>query len=355
MPILPLYSDTFWTPLTEDVEELLGRFQQTDSVRYEVFSAVWREMGFSDVFLGIPIASEIKRFCRIALATAMKYFLPPYSYQIRVGGLYLMYGFYNTHLSLLPVNIRLALKDWEHVQKFLNDSVVAGHHDVVYILQKLIATKAIHYTAMQHFLTFQKQINPKKEPVCAEFLGRTTGPPELISAELLEELTNIQSQYDKMKEPIGEVRSNIAMAHRDLATRLKDCTLEFILWQEKKFPQDNQKKNSNADQAKPDEGEPSRAKLISAIKQKSYSSFQEMSRSRRHRQVETVDSSGSGVEQHLKTTAVKRKRPLTLRARTCKSLSVTKEDSNLQAWLLSAPEQMREPVRKTNQSAPFRP
>ncbi|XP_076005366.1 snRNA-activating protein complex subunit 1-like [Genypterus blacodes] len=323
MPILPLYSDTFWEPLTEDVEELLSRFQQMDSVRYEVFTAVWREMSFSDVFLGLPVLSEAKRFCRIAMTTAVKYFLPPYSYTIRVGGLYLIYGFYHTQSSPLPVNIRLALKDWEHVQKFLNDSTAAGHLDVVYILQKLINSKAIHYTAIQHFLTFQKQVHPKKEPMCAEFLGRTTGPQELISIEVLEELTHIQRQYQGMKEAIGKVRSDIAMIHGDLATRLKDCTLGFIQWQEKMFPQHDQKKKSKDDGAKPDRVEVSRAKLLSSIKQKSYSSFPEMSKSRRHRQAETVDSSSSGVEQYQETTAVKRKRPPTLRARTCQSLSVT--------------------------------
>ncbi|KAF7663574.1 hypothetical protein LDENG_00206250 [Lucifuga dentata] len=356
MPRLPpVYSEFFWKPLTEDVEELLGRFQETDSVRYEVFSAIWREMGFSDVFLGIPIVSEMKRFCRIALTTAMKYFLPPHSYQIRVGGLYVMYGFYYTQHILPPVKIRLPLKDWDHVQKFLRDSAEAGHHDVVYILQKLFATKAIHYTAMQHFLTFQKQRNPKKEPLCEEFLGRTTGLQELISTELLEELTNIQSHYEKMKEAIGEAGGNIAMTHRDFSTRLKECTLEFVLWQKTNFSKDNQNENSKADQRKPDKGEPSRAKLLSIIKQKSYSSFQEASKSRRHRQAETMESSGSGVDQR-ETTAQQRKRPPSLRARTWKSLGVTQEDRNLQAWLLTAPEQVRVPVKKTNPlPAPFRP
>uniref|UniRef100_A0A4W6BUR4 Small nuclear RNA activating complex, polypeptide 1b n=1 Tax=Lates calcarifer TaxID=8187 RepID=A0A4W6BUR4_LATCA len=285
-----------------------------DSVRYEVFSTIWREMSFSDVFRGIASMSEMKRFCRTTLATAMKYFLPPYSFQIRVGGLYLMFGFYHTQLAVPPVKIRLALKDWDLVQKFLKDSVEAGHHDVVYIYQKLDAAKAIHYTAMPHFLTFQKQRKPKKEPVCAEFLGRTTAVQELISAE-------IPGGVDQHSEP-------------------------------KTFSQHDKDKNSEDDEEKPEESNSSRsrAQLLSSIKHKSYSNFQEASKSRRHRQPEAMDSYSSGPEQVQETTAGQRKRPPSLRARTWKNLGVAQEERTLQAWLLSVPEQQeRVLVKRSNQ------
>ncbi|XP_042274467.1 snRNA-activating protein complex subunit 1-like [Thunnus maccoyii] len=355
----PIYSDFFDQPLTEDVEELLARFQQTDSVRYVEFSAIWRQMGFSDVFRGITSMGEMKRFCRITLATAMKYFLPPYSYQIRVGGLYLMFGFYHTQLAIPPVRIRLALKDWAQVQKFLKDCVDSGHHDVLYIYQKLVASKAIDYTAMPHVLTFQKQRKPKKKAVCAEFLGRSTAVQELISAETLEELTNIQSLYKKMKEATEEVSRQATMTHEDFATRLRDCVSEFITWQEKTFSKhnkDNDDEDEEEEEEKPSEIEPSsRARLLSSIKQKSYSNFQEASKSRRHRQAETVDSSSSGAEQVQETATLQRRRPPSLRARTWKNLGKMQEESKLQAWLLSAPEQERVPVKRTNQVAPFKP
>lgn len=33
-----------------DCEELLRRFQKSDSVRFETFSRIWREMKFSEIF-----------------------------------------------------------------------------------------------------------------------------------------------------------------------------------------------------------------------------------------------------------------------------------------------------------------
>ncbi|XP_072252424.1 snRNA-activating protein complex subunit 1-like [Leuresthes tenuis] len=336
----PAYSDLFYGPLTEDVEALLGRFQQTDSVRYEDFSAIWRDMCLSDVFIGITSSSELKRFSRITLGTAVKYFLPPYSYQVRVGGLYLMFGFYHTQLATPHLKIRLALRDWSHVQSFLRDSVDSEHHDVVYIYQKLSVAKAFHYTAMPHFLTFQKQQKRKSEPLCLDFLSRTTAVHELMSSETLDELANIQGHYEMLKETV-EVNHEVTMTHRDFALHLKRCMSEFITWQQKTFPSQASKGEKAAEEVDEDEEYSSRrAMLLSTIKQKSYSGYQEAPKSRRHRQVEAVDSSSSGAEQLQEAAAPKKKRPVSLRARTWSSLGVTKEERSSQAWLLSIPEQL---------------
>lgn len=334
----PVTSELFYGPLTEDVEDLLGRFQQMDSVRYDDFSAIWRDMGFSDVFLGIPNPNEQKRFCRVALALAVKYFFPPYSYQIRVGGLYLMFGFYHTQLATPPLHIRLALKDWSYLQSFLRDSAEAGHHDVLYIYKKLAATKAIHYTAMPQFLSFQKQHRPKQQPVCAEFLGRTTAVHDLMCADSLDEMANIHGHYEKLKQATLGVHDQVTMVNRDLAPCVKECMKEFFIWQQKTFqPQTSRGKKAGggSDEEENEESGSRRARLLSSIKQKSFSSFQETSRSWRHRQPDMVDSS-SGSE----AAAPKRKRPPSLRARTCKSLGMAEDEKKTQPWLLSVPEHL---------------
>ncbi|XP_068596107.1 snRNA-activating protein complex subunit 1-like [Brachionichthys hirsutus] len=346
MPLVqPFFADFFYAPLTGDVEELLARFQLRDSVRYADFSAVWREMAFSDVFLGICRMGELRSFGRVALATAVKYFLPPYSYQIRVGGLYLMFGLFHTQLSSPPVQIRLALRDWASVRTFLKRSLDSGHHDVLYIYHKLVATKAFNFTAMPHFLTFQKQRKPKQEVVCAEFLGRTTAVQEIIASEILVELSNIESQYARLKEATAEVSSRVAVAQRDFAACLKDAVSEFTAWQQKTFSQVHRGENSGDDEEYEDDEDEddrkqakassSRAKLLSSIKQKSYKTLQEAPRSRRHRQAQVVESGSSGPEPDPVS---RKKRPLSLRARTWKSLGLTQGENKANAWLLSAPE-----------------
>ena len=338
------YSEFFDDTLNRDVEELLSRFQAADSVRYADFSLIWREMRFADVFLGISRSSELKRFCRVALATAIKYFLPPYSFQIRVGGLYLMFGFYHTQRAAPPVKIRLALKGCAAVQKFVKDSVDAGHYDIVYVYEKLVTARAFYYTAMPHYLEFQKQRNPKKEPVCASFLRRTSAVQDFVSSDLLEELRNVQVHYTELKERTVEVGSRVSMIQRDLVSSLESSMIEFMTWQQKTFSQDQNGYNSEEEEEEEEKKKKrrgkvessSRARLLHSIKERSFQNFQDASRSRRHRQAQVADSSSSGAEQVLDGPK-KWQRPPSLRARTWKSLGVT-EKTKSQAWLLSAPE-----------------
>lgn len=341
------YSDLFDETLTRDVEELLSRFQGADSVRYSDFLLIWREMRFADVFFGICRSRVATSFTRVSLVTAMKYFLPPYSFHIRVGGLYLMFGFYHTQLVVPPVKIRLALKDQAAVQKFLVDSLDAGHYDIVYIYEKLVAAKAFHYTAMPHHLHFQKQKKPKRDPVCTSFLGRTSAVDDLLSLDLLEELSNVHLHYTKLKGSTVEVGSRVNMSQQDLVPSLEKCMREFVTWQRKTFSQGQNGKNTDGEGDEEQEEKKkrqrkaessSRVNLLQSIKQKSFRNSQVTSKSRRHRQTQVVDSPGSGAEQ-VPEGPKKWQRPPSLRARTWKSLGVPEEETKTQAWLLSAPEE----------------
>ncbi|XP_061582472.1 snRNA-activating protein complex subunit 1-like [Cololabis saira] len=335
----PNYTELFQEPLTEDVELLLARFQRMDSIRYEDFSALWRDMRFSDLFVGFVNPKEQKMFSRIALATALKYFLPPYNYQIRVGGLYLMFGFYHAQQAEPPLKIRLALGDWDYVQKFLRDSVEAGHHDVVYICRRLLATKAVHFTAMLHFLTFHKLQKPKQQqPVCSSFLSRATAVHDLMCADLLDELTNIQSHYEKAKAATEGVISQADMIKKDLASCLSDSMTEFITWQEKTFMSPT-RREKKAEEEEEDNEDPcgNRARLLSSLKQKSFSTFQEASKSRRHVQPEREDD--SVLVPDTSQGRRRRKRAPSLRTRTWENLGLTQDNKkSKKTWLLSVPE-----------------
>lgn len=117
---------------------------------------------------------EKRTFSQLILDTASRFLLPPFSFQIRVGGLYLLYSLYKCQIASPPeqvsnmltwyvdhqielspnwikcsvLQIRLALKDWEDIKKFEKDAVDAQHLDAVYILRQLMLQKAFHFTAM---------------------------------------------------------------------------------------------------------------------------------------------------------------------------------------------------------------
>lgn len=108
-------------------------------------------------------------FARLVLDSACSFFLPPFSFQIRVGALYLLYSLHSCQTAepreqvahrassrgscpgtspVLLLQVRVALKDWEDIQALEKDAAEARHLDAVYILRKLVMQKAFYFTAM---------------------------------------------------------------------------------------------------------------------------------------------------------------------------------------------------------------
>ncbi|KAM6961274.1 snRNA-activating protein complex subunit 1b, partial [Aplochiton taeniatus] len=252
-----------------DCEELLSRFQQTESVRFEIFSTMWKEMNFSEIFLGTIEGHETRLFSREILATACTFFLPPFTFQIRTGALYLLYGLYNSQLAQPREKIRFALKHWNDVKKFEQEAANAQHFDAVYILRKLISVKAMQFTAMPKPLAFLASKKGSRT-ICEDFVAQTERPYELVSGDMLEELNNVHLHYEKLKasaiDNFNEPGSSLNLIQKDLVPRLRSSLLSFQNWQKQKCSR--------------------RAELLASIKSKSYGQTVEASKARRHRQVE---------------------------------------------------------------------
>ncbi|XP_058242267.1 snRNA-activating protein complex subunit 1b [Hemibagrus wyckioides] len=345
--------DHFNQTLKQDCEDLLSRFQTTGSVRFEEFSALWREMKFSTIFYGILEPSEKKVFTRSALCAASPYLLPPYSFQIRVGGLYLLYSLYSTQLSTPKERIRIALKDWEDLIRFQQDAMNAQHYDVVYILTTLLQDKAFCFTAMPNTLSFQvkKKRVDRRQKLCETFVDRPTRPQELISTNLLEELANVHEHYEGLKNSVLQPqspRSDLSLIKQNLVPNLHSTVLSFCSWQQNQADLDSQSDRDAGEGPSNQEESSHRAQLLASIKSRSYSQAVEALRSRRHRQVE-VTSAHRDKESLLQ--ASRFKRPPSLKART-KSRFMTQESesSELQSmtrlWRLTAVEGERTEGKK---------
>ncbi|XP_048394134.1 snRNA-activating protein complex subunit 1b [Stegostoma tigrinum] len=287
--------------LKTDFERLLLRFQQTESVRYEEFSAIWRDMKFSTIFYGKTGKNDGRKFTREALTLASQYFFPPYSFQIRFGGLYLLYGLYNTQLCQPKEKIRMALKDWDEVLSCQEEMVKAEHFDAVYVLKKLLHDKAFHFTAMPILLAYNKKRKMPNNAVNDNFREKSNLVSELISVDVLEELMNIHDHYQTMKRMISANKTQLdkalSLIRSDFVSELKNITVEFQQWQEQKnanLTDQAEISGSDGDEFKYQKGS-SRAQTLAKIKSKSYNSTVKASRSRRHRQIK-VDSSESGSD-----------------------------------------------------------
>uniref|UniRef100_A0A8C2E5E8 Small nuclear RNA activating complex, polypeptide 1a n=1 Tax=Cyprinus carpio TaxID=7962 RepID=A0A8C2E5E8_CYPCA len=303
----------YWAPFKSDCEELLGRFQQTESVRYEEFSAIWREMDFSSVFFGTQSDHEKRSFTRLTFTIAYRYILPPYSFQIRVGGLYMIYGLYNTQSIWPKEKIRIALKDWYDVQKLIADAKSCQHLDVFYIFKRLLSSKAFCFTAMPQKLTFEASERVQHN-VNEEFRDRKNRVAELASIEMLEEISNVHDHYEKLKKSSVPPSSGVTLLN--LTYLVQKCAFEYQQWQDKIASS-------------------SRADMLAAIKSKSYGHVTKGMKSRHHRQVEKV-TSGSGTDQALFR---QKRRPPSLRTRTWQNFGKPSKPEQTQEWLLSVMEE----------------
>ncbi|KAG5857718.1 snRNA-activating protein complex subunit 1b [Anguilla rostrata] len=297
--------DYFIEPVKSDCEDILSRFQRTESVRYEEFAAIWRKMDFPSIFYGKMAANEMRAFSRLILTTAYPYLLPPYNFQIRVGGLYLLYGLYYTQLVAPKEKITIALKDWENIMKFQQDAMNSRHYDVCYIFRKLISEKAFYFAAMPKHLYFHVKRKPKRQEVCEEFRDRPARVKELITTETLEEIMNVQEHYEKVKAAVsttpGQPDPAVNLINKHLGPMVQSTVMEYQNWLDEVAVRKNESGDAAA-AADPGEGTSTqgdssrRAELLASIKSKSYGHLVEASKSRRHRQVE-LDTSGPEIKQ----------------------------------------------------------
>ncbi|XP_060118855.1 snRNA-activating protein complex subunit 1 [Heteronotia binoei] len=290
-----------WPGLKDDCEALLGAFRETDSVRFEDFASLWRQRRFHTIFYGKIRALEQNKFTKECLALVWPYFLPPHTFQIRVGALYLLYGLYNTQLCQPKQKIRVALKDWSAIMNFQQELLNAEHYDAAYIFRKLRVDKAFYFTAMPKLLSFRaKRASHDAAEIKREFKDPSDRVSELATNDVIEELENVHKHYQRMKCLISMDKTRpdkaLDLIKDDFVVSFKNMILEHQQWQKDKLEPSltvRSKKVTSEEEGTSQESEASeRARTLASIKAKSYSTVAQVSKSRRHRQV-ILESSAS--------------------------------------------------------------
>ncbi|XP_067411244.1 snRNA-activating protein complex subunit 1 isoform X2 [Emydura macquarii macquarii] len=245
--------------LQTDCEALLSSFKETENVRFEVFSGLWRDRSFHTIFHGLTRPLERNKFTQKALDLAWRYFLPPYTFQIRVGALYLLYGLYSTQLC-------------QPKQK----------------------------------LSFRTKKKIREIEFKEEFKELSNRVSRLITTDVLEEMMNVHDYYQKMKCLISTDKSQpdkaLNLIKDEFVINIKNTILEYQQWQKDKTKLFSKAKESDEMTDKKEGGisqdseGSERADALAKIKYKSYNAVAEASKSRRHRQVK-LESSESGSDQ----------------------------------------------------------
>ncbi|XP_039264735.2 uncharacterized protein LOC120340527 [Styela clava] len=136
-----------------DVIRLLQKFVATESIRFSEFSRIWRESNFTLIYLGRCGIREHREFLEEAFKVLLKYIMPPYNLQVRVGGVYTMYSVYYTQKLAKKRRIRMPLSCWANFCELQQDVIDCQHLDAVYIIRKLISDRAFMLCAYPSMLS----------------------------------------------------------------------------------------------------------------------------------------------------------------------------------------------------------
>lgn len=137
----------------DDAAKLLQRFVATKSIRFEEFLKVWKASNFTFIYLGRNGMREQREFVEEAFRVLLKYIMPPYNLQVRVGGIYTLYSIYNTQTSKYKAKIRIPLSCWPKFCDLEKEILEHKHLDAAYVIRKLNADRAILLCAYPSMLS----------------------------------------------------------------------------------------------------------------------------------------------------------------------------------------------------------
>ncbi|RUS72232.1 hypothetical protein EGW08_020005, partial [Elysia chlorotica] len=200
---MPKARSKVYTPtngVRTDFKRLMDMFLSSATVRFEHFSEVWRSLNMSYLCAGRNSDREAREFVEKVLIIAREYFLPPYQFQARVGGLYLMYAVYQIQPTSPKAKIRLTPQQWDDALHFQQQAKNQSHLDVVYIFNKLIEEQAFQFCFLpQEIGVFSWDCEDAEVDLADEMKEERCNINKLFNYESLEQLSYLQDQYQRMK------------------------------------------------------------------------------------------------------------------------------------------------------------
>lgn len=158
--------------LQYDIEKLLTTFVETDSVRFQDFSKIWRNLNMSRIVNGRVTHNDYRVILEDAYRICLIFITSQYNEQVRIGALYTLYSFYFSfnftkpaettgqndkdeipskttpnlrkkltlhqyHRNCAPIQIRIVPEYWNHLQSLLAWIRQNDHIDAEYVFKKL--------------------------------------------------------------------------------------------------------------------------------------------------------------------------------------------------------------------------
>ncbi|XP_064648157.1 snRNA-activating protein complex subunit 1-like [Lineus longissimus] len=224
-----------------DFDKLMETFKGTNTVRYECFLQIWRTMKIPMIFYGRKRHDILNEFVYECLHIAAEYWLQTNNLQVQIGGLYLVYGLFETQPCDPKVRLMLTLRDQEKVDKFVKDVQEQAHYDVCYIYRKLLMRRAFYYSASSKPVVLSREIkNDGVRKELEEKPERST-ISDLLDPANINHLEALHTQYHVMKCALAGPNStkpdpSLRVINTDIVEVVKDKVRAFEEW--KQYPRE---------------------------------------------------------------------------------------------------------------------
>ncbi|XP_046350070.2 snRNA-activating protein complex subunit 1-like isoform X1 [Haliotis rufescens] len=314
----------------EDFSKLLETFSTRKTVRYEDFAELWRSMKFSYLYAGRKNDRECREFYEEINHIALSFHLLPYDFQVRAGGLYILYGLYFTQPCVPKIPIRVTHKAWKQIMDFQQSVHSQKHYDVEYVFQKLFMQHAFLFVATPREVYIKSKDKTQTDKVVdsdsltKDSLNMEDSVSTVFTPDILQQLRAIHMQYQQIK--LGIAGPNALRPDRSLDV-VEDEIMHSIdnrLVQHKqrlekiRSSQRGRQWKAKREEHNSDDGESSDTEDPdytpvpksgqARVKAQAYAQQARQSKARRHRNVITLDACAATPDKSLRKTKYKSKK-----------------------------------------------
>jgi len=199
---------------TVDIKNLLGAFQQRNTLSYKVFKNIWKEMNFSLIHQGKREELDAHEFLQTLYVTVLGYFFLNQPLNIRVALLYTLYLLYETQPHTTRVKIAINIPVWQELLKLYEE---IKEHKIIpayQIFRKMKLGNNFSYSAILKHASVPNTIKngPRGYEVSPELLNADT----LTGVVDLDAIEHASILYASSKSQHADCGDLASMMNRDI-------------------------------------------------------------------------------------------------------------------------------------------
>lgn len=221
----------------DDCDDLVHRCTQVQTLSYEKFCNIWKEMDFVTIFHGRNATSELAELSEEVILIAKKYMVSTTSnFEESVAGLFLVYALLNLQPLRGFVALRLIPEDVPSIQRIERIARQNRRYDVLYILSNVLIKGPCQCHVAQRERGMERSIkkyfdsytpaDDRGERPRGVFFGQTE------ESDLLKELGRLGTLYKDAKKALAGpngIEKSLNYVNDDLMRQM-DASLKKLVY-----------------------------------------------------------------------------------------------------------------------------